>query len=165
MIKDFVPIGNGIMNARIPVKNRVQVSLPYSLHSGRFLSVGTKEEPQGAILLLHSDIEDLYSFNENSTTKQCESTQDIECLINIAESITPNLLISIFDTCDSSPPSWHPRFITQRDSVDHLYKLDYLNQIYKKHEILLTELQYTVYTPSHISKVGHIPIEKSEAKV
>jgi hypothetical protein len=85
MIKDLVykPIGNGIMNTRIPVKNGIEVSLSYSLHRSYFSSVGTKEQPQranllsaklrGAIILIHSGIEDLYSFNGENNTKQCET--------------------------------------------------------------------------------------------
>lgn len=143
MIKDLLykPLGNGIMNARIPINDVVQVSLSYSLYNSSYSSIGTKEEPQGAIILAHSNIEDLYTLNnEGYNTKQCNNSEDIDYLIKLAENIAPNLLLSIYDTCDANPPKWHPRFITEQDSFDYLYKLTYLNRTYSKDKILITEI-------------------------
>ena len=138
----FYSIGNGIMNTRIPVVPNVAVSLSYSLLSSSWQSIGTKEQPQGAILFYGLvGIEDLYYFDNCNNIKQCDTEEDINNLINIASDLKPTHCIYVFDLAEGcSVEEWHPRFIVDNTTKDFSYKLEYLESIYLPTEVKIEPL-------------------------
>ena len=136
----YTNIGNGIMNTQIPVKEDITVSLSYSLSTSSFMSIGTKEQPQGAILFYGLGIQDLFSFEDGANTRDCQTQEDIEDLIAIAGKLTPTHCIYVFDTKGKEAREWLPRFITQEDSKDMERKLEYLSGIYTKCEVKVCKL-------------------------
>ena len=137
---NYTSIGNGIMNTQIYVKKDVTVSLSYSLPTSSFMSVGTKEQPQGAILFYGLGIQDLFSFEDGANTKDCQTQEDINGLIAVAGKLTPTHCIYVFDTKGKEAREWLPRFITQEDSKDMQRKLEYLSDIYSKTDVKVCKL-------------------------
>lgn len=125
---------SGIMNARIAVKPLVQVSISYSLPNSCYQSVGTKEQPQIAILLCANGIEDLYAWDDRGSTNiQNEATfADIGRLLRIAEALNPTHCIHVWDTAGKEEKSWLPRFIVQKDTGDYKAKSQYATSIWGK---------------------------------
>lgn len=134
-------LGKGIMNTKISVKDGVFVSLSYSLVNSEFMSVGTKEVPQGAILFKANTIEDLYTFDNNNNVKECRSNEDVQDLINIASSLNPNHIIYVYDEGNNKVVDWQPRFIIDINTYDYNYKMDYLYPIYSRDYIKVEQIK------------------------
>lgn len=132
---DYKLLGSsGIMNARITVKPNVQISLSYSLPNSCYQNVGTKQEPQIAIMLCAVGIEDMYAWDDRGLTNiQNNATPaDIEHLLQIAASINPTHCLYVWDTTGKQEKSWLPRFIVQENTGDYKAKHKYATVIWGK---------------------------------
>ena len=139
---EYSHLRNGVMNTRIPVKTTstgidIAVSLSYSRNSD-FYSIGTKEDPQGAILLCGLGLEDLYTLPQEegvrtvTNVKDCNTDEDVQNLIELANGINPTHCICIWDTPGPEPKRWWPRFLIEEGTLDADEKLAYTFQVYAK---------------------------------
>lgn len=141
---EYTYLRHGVYNARIPVKTTetgisVVVSLSYSGYNSPFMSVGTEENLQGAILVCGLELEDLYTLPQEegssniTNVKDCETDQDVEQLVKLASGINPTHCICVWDATSNNPEeSWLPRFLIEEGTLDADEKLQYVLQVYAK---------------------------------
>ena len=121
----------GIMNARIPVKDGVEVSVSYSDTSSSYF-VGSRNDYQCAILLKDAGKEDLVWFADihDNVFNNCDEYA-ISKLVKRAASVKLVSHIFVYDIGEKqTKPDWHLRFLCA-EGADFENKLAYAKRIWK----------------------------------
>jgi hypothetical protein len=136
----FNPLCNGVMNARIPVKDGVVVSVSKGSMGYGCGYVGEDGDYQCAIMVNDSAIGDhwcLVYLAGGDTVKNHCTDSDIEDLARIAHRVVMVNNIWVFDTLDKQPDRWCYRFTTTNQPRDTEKKMECAKYIWPgKHLVL-----------------------------